>query len=141
MTKLSLNLISLLSLMTCSITWANPPRLLDDSPPNAPRLSLMSDQDDSSTPNQGPSLILVDQEKLQLLMEHDRKCVAFAGLCQERVMLLEAAEEDAKNVIKSQEEKVYVCNQDLASEKSKKTVIIPVVSVLLGLVAGFLITR
>jgi hypothetical protein len=81
-------------------------------------------------------LILVDQEKLRALMVHDQKCVAFAGLCQERVMLLEAAEEDAKNVIKSQEQKVYVCNEDLASEKQKKTIIIPIVAALLGIVVG-----
>lgn len=74
-------------------------------------------------------------------MEHDQKCIAFANLCQERVMLLTAAEEDAKNVIKKQEEQNVMLTNDLASEKSKNHVIIPVVSVLLGLVAGFLITR
>lgn len=129
----------LLSLMICSSTWAGP-TLLSSSPRNAPRLSLMSDQDDSSTQEQEPSLILVDREKLGQLVDKFQKCATYAGLCAERVMLFEAYKEDADATIKAQEETLYICKEQVESEK-RKSWLIPVLGILGGFALGFAVTR
>lgn len=56
-------------------------------------------------------------------------------------MLLEAYKKDADETLKSQEEQVYICKQDLESEKKKQSYIIPGVALVLGIVAGFFIAK
>lgn len=85
-------------------------------------------------------MILVDREKLGLLVDKYQKCTTYAGLCAERVMLFEAYKADADATIKAQEETLYICKEQVESEK-RKSWLIPVLGILGGFALGFAVTR
>lgn len=86
-------------------------------------------------------MILVPKEKLDQLTDFAHKCQAFAGICRERVTLLEEKVAYAEDVIADQEEQVYVCKEDLESEKKKQSYIIPGVAAIVGILLGFFIAK
>lgn len=83
---------------------------------------------------------LVPEEKLRQLIDGYQRCVAFANLCQERVMLFEAYKADADATIKAQEEQILIGKEQIESEK-RKSWLIPVALFLLGGAAGFFIAK
>ncbi len=83
----------------------------------------------------------MDQEKVQKLVESYQKCVAFANMCQERVMLLEAYKSDADAAITLANEQVVVAGQELDSERRKSKFLYPTVALVLGFVVGFFVVK
>lgn len=88
-----------------------------------------------------PSLILVDQEKLNSFIEKFKNCVQFANTCQERVSLLEEYKTDADAALVLANQDATMARQDLATEKTKAHFIYPIVALVLGVALGHFIVK
>lgn len=86
-------------------------------------------------------LVQVEETQVKELIEFSRACKTFALECKTRVELLEQYKVKADATIKDQEKQVYTCRQDLEVQKKKQSFLYPVLALVLGFAAGFVITR